>query len=165
MNFQKKHRRGGMRRNQATLPLRPAMFRASVNKFQLPRAILHFRGNRLIPKEEMFLVIRFPRAGDFCASPVRLPCLTSPLAIREEGDAKVSPYAIGMAYRNASGHLAGAGGATSPDTSHELNLTRIHPATPATPATIRCSIPISESGSWRAACSGPRYNQKGSKHL
>jgi hypothetical protein len=39
-----------MRKNGSTLPFSPFLFRANINDFQWPQAILAFGGNWLIPK-------------------------------------------------------------------------------------------------------------------
>ena len=54
---------------------------------ELPQAIHAFFGNWWVPKRKMLRVIRCLKAGDFCASQPRLLCLTTPLAIRDGGEA------------------------------------------------------------------------------
>lgn len=79
-----------------------SLFRAGVNSFQLPQAILAFFGNWLTPKRKILRVIRCLTAGNYCASQDRSLCLALPLVIRDGVNAKVFPDVIGWGRANAS---------------------------------------------------------------
>ena len=75
-------------------------------------------------------VIGCLKAGDFCASQTRSLCLMLPLAIRDGGNAKVSPYAIGWGRANASRGASRHYSAPGCGKPAFLSSTRMHPASP-----------------------------------
>ena len=88
--------------NGFMLPFGSQPVSAIRGRFQLPQAISAFRGNQLNPKRKMHFVIRGRKAGDFGAFWTGLLSLTSLHPNRGMRYWRVSHYAIGIGYQNAS---------------------------------------------------------------
>ena len=121
--------------------------------FQLPQAILALFGNRKIHKRTMLRVIRSLKAGDFCASQARMLCLTTPLAIRDGGWAKVLLYAIELGRASANLGASRYYSAIPCGESGFLSWTRQHSASPRQyqkPRNSTCRPRLGGRAKWNA---------------